>query len=135
MDKFEIAKEKILNLEVGKKYTLITSGGFGVCKTEITLKSVESAKYAQYHDAIKFIFRAKNKRKDQGLYFHFRSDFVVVEGTYNATHDPFLPKETTENGVSISKGKYMSCDSRFLTDAIEEIQAENKNILVAHQGF
>lgn len=114
----------LLNLENGKRYTIIVENdmGFGVNAVQFTFHSSKLGRFAQYENAVEVIFTPKKKRNLHSIKFYGKRDFVLFEGWVEVDTNPFGPYE--DQGIVVSrKMKYSSCDSRFMDDAIASVKA------------
>lgn len=110
-------------LKKGEKYTLCYISDLGSLITQqITFDSFESTNYAQYENAVKFVFKPQNKRK---LYYtHFYSDLLIFKGWHE------LP-ENVLNNVKESKGfltissKYHSCDKQQFDEVLNYFKKQD----------
>lgn len=114
----------LLNLECGKRYTVIVDNemGFGVSAVQFTLHETKTGRYAQYENCVELIFTPKKKRNLHSLKFYGRRDFAIFEGWVEVNTDPFSAPE--DQGIMVVRRmKYSSCDSRFMDDAIASVKA------------
>lgn len=97
--------------------TLYFKGGYGISKTEAREILIETGPYAQYNSAVFVTFIPKGGRTPRSFVQTFRPDLVVLPGWgHFSPDDSMLPAEDAGNGVSISKGRYTSCDPRWASD-------------------
>jgi len=114
----------LLNLEVGKRYTVIVDNdmGFGVKAVQFTFHSSKLDRFAQYEHAVEVIFTPKKKRNLHSIKFYGKKDFALFEGWVDVNTDPFSVPE--DQGIMVVRRmKYSSCDSRFMDDAIASVKA------------
>lgn len=114
----------LLNLEVGKRYTVIVENdmGFGVKAVQFTFHSSKLGRFAQYEHAVEVIFTPKKKRNLHSIKFYGKKDFALFEGWVDVNTDPFSAPE--DQGIMVvTRMKYSSCDSRFMDDAIASVKA------------
>lgn len=114
----------LLKLELGKRYTVLVENemGFGVSAVQITLDSIRAGRYAQYDNCINLIFKRKGARSLAGMAFYGLKSFAIFEGWVDLNTDPFGPAEN-QGPVTVKKMKYVSCDERFMSDAIATAKA------------
>lgn len=103
----------------GKKATLYSESGFmgNVVATQVWLREVGRAPYAQYADAPYAIFTVKRKKKVSKK-TAAKEMLLVVEG-WDAPdpQDPLTAGVPDENtGLIVSQSKYSSYDKRWVTD-------------------
>lgn len=114
----------LLNLEVGKRYTVIVENdmGFGVNAVQFTFHSSKLGRFAQYEHAVEVIFTPKKKRNLHSIKFYGKKDFALFEGWVDVNTDAFSAPE--DQGIMVVRRmKYSSCDSRFMDDAIASVKA------------
>lgn len=114
----------LLNLESGKRYTVIVENemGFGVNAVQFTFHSSKLGRFAQYENAVEVIFTPKKKRNLHSIKFYGKKDFALFDGWVDVNTDPFSAPE--DQGVMVVRRmKYSSCDSRFMDDAIASVNA------------
>ena len=113
----------LLNLESGKRYTVIVENdmGFGVNAVQFTFHSSKLGRFAQYENAVEVIFTPKKKRKLHSIKFYGKKDFALFEGWVDVNTDPFSVPED-QGVVVVRRMKYSSCDSRFMDDAIASVK-------------
>lgn len=114
----------LLNLETGKRYTVIVENdmGFGVKAVQFTFHSSKLGRFAQYENAVEVIFTSKKKRNLHSIKFYGKKDFALFEGWVDVNTNPFSAPE--DQGIMVVKRmKYSSCDSRFMDDAIASVKA------------
>lgn len=114
----------LLNLEVGKRYTVIVENdmGFGVNAVQFTFHSSKLGRFAQYEHAVEVIFTPKQKRNLHGIKFYGKKDFALFEGWVDVNTDAFSAPED-QGIIVVRRMKYSSCDSRFMDDAIASVKA------------
>lgn len=113
----------LLNLESGKRYTVIVenSMGFGVNAIQFTLHEAKIGRYTSYEECVELIFTPKKKRNLHSLKFARRTDVALFEGWVEVDTNPF--GEPEDQGIMVvRKMKYSSCDSRFMDDAIASVK-------------
>lgn len=108
----------ITTLEKGQRYTVLVHGIFGAVAIRLTLEDVKVSEYAQYSESVLLIYKPKGKRNSKGMRFHGRETCVIWSGWVELDTNPFSAPTVTESGLVCKAGKYASCDSRFMTDAI-----------------
>lgn len=114
----------LLNLESGKRYTVIVknSMGFGVNAIQFTLHEAKIGRYSSYEECIEIVFTPKKKRDLHSLKFARQTDVALFEGWVEVDTDPFSAPE--DQGIMIVRSmKYSACDSRFMDDAIKSVKA------------
>jgi len=111
-------------LERGQQYTLLVMSGFGIgaIAMRITLEDVKVSAYAQYPESVQVIFKQKGKRALQGMRFHGSTSVAVWNGWQDIDTNAFTAP-TISNGFVCRSGRYLSFDSRYLTDAIASAAA------------
>ncbi|MBX2993186.1 MAG: hypothetical protein KF681_00125 [Bdellovibrionaceae bacterium] len=114
----------LLNLEVGKRYTVIVENdmGFGVNAVQFTFHSSKLGRFAQYENAVELIFTPKKKRNLHSIKFYGKKDFALFEGWVDVNTDAFSAPED-QGIIVVRRMKYSSCDSRFMDDAIASVKA------------
>lgn len=114
----------LLNLEIGKRYTVIVENdmGFGVNAVQFTFHSSKLGRFAQYENAVELIFTPKKKRNLHSIKFYGKKDFALFEGWVDVNTDPFSVPED-QGIIVVRRMKYSSCDSRFMDDAIASVKA------------
>ncbi len=113
----------LLNLEVGKRYTVIVENdmGFGVNAVQFTFHSSKLGRFAQYENAVELIFTPKKKRNLHSIKFYGKKDFALFEGWVDVNTDAFSAPED-QGIIVVRRMKYSSCDSRFMDDAIASVK-------------
>jgi hypothetical protein len=108
---------KNADLKQGQKVTMFyISDWGGIITSRITIDKVENTKYAQYDNAIKLTFAQQGKK---GLYTNsWYSTLLVYDGWLELPVEVLHIVENTSS-MTITKGKYSSCDNRQY-DAILE---------------
>ena len=111
----------LFTLTIGERFTLASMGEFGFCNSvQFTLKSLRVGKYAQYDDCVELIVKPKNKRTLRSIQFYGRRVFALWNDWVPVNTDAFGPP--SEEGPFITRrSRYLSCDERFLTDAISTV--------------
>ncbi len=108
----------------GQRYTLLVMSGFGIGATamQITLEDIRVSAYAQYPESVQVIFKQKGKRALQGMRFHGSTSVAVWNGWQDIATNAFTAP-TISNGFVCRSGRYLSFDSRYLTDAVASATA------------
>lgn len=99
------------------KATLYFQGGYGMVKIEV--RSVEFAEraYAQYSAAYEIKWVKRGARKTSGVVVTDHPSYLIIEGWDHPEVDAaFGPEVESSPGVSVSKGRYSSCDPRWTSD-------------------
>jgi hypothetical protein len=113
---------ELFKLSTGKRYTIASMGDFGFCNsTQFTLEAIRVGRYAQYDHCVELIVKPKGKRNLRCIQFYGRkvvalwTDWIAINtGAFGAP---------TQDGPLITRtSRYLSCDERFLTDAISSAQ-------------
>ncbi len=83
--------------------------------------------YAQYNNAIKVEYVEKRARKSRGFYLTYKP-FLVVLVARDAIEPDFMVELDTpgeRSGVTLSKSRYSSFDSRWESDFMATLVAKN----------
>jgi hypothetical protein len=83
--------------------------------------------YAQYDNAIKVEYVEKRARKSRGFYLTYKP-FLVLLSARDAIDPDFMVELDTHserNGVTLSKSRYSSFDSRWESDFTATLAAKN----------
>lgn len=108
-------------LERGGKYTLVLEGEMGfVSKIHFTFEALKHGSFAQYTDSVELIFKITRKRNFSCVRFYGSKSFALWEGFVDPQVDPFTTP-VTEGIMTVQRTKYLSCDPRYLTDAINSV--------------
>ena len=86
---------------------------------KITLHSVEETNWAQYDDAVRFVFKPYRKRRYYQKYF-YNCSLAIYDGWVDLDKNVGYQIEE-RNGIKIKKSLYSCFDSRFFTDAIQSL--------------
>lgn len=98
------------DLNVDQKVTIIQISDFGgISTTRGKFKKFELGKYAQYDNAIKFVYRPQNKRSD--YYCWFYRDVLIYDGWLEVP-ESLLWDISFHNGILCKKSKFLSCDRK-----------------------
>ncbi len=100
--------------------TLYHNGMLGFSAIECKEVSIVIGKYAQYPSAVHVTFVPKGKRKDRGFVQTFEPSVVVAAGFGNPDPQNMVPI-SNDGVVAVSRSKYSSCDSRWISDFQAEI--------------
>ena len=117
----------LTTLEKGQKYTVLVSSalGIGVVAIQFTLEDIKVSTYAQYPESVQLVFKAKGKRKFQGMRFHGRESCVIWQGWVEVDTNALTePKEDSKTGFICRASKYASFDTRYMTDAIASVSTQ-----------
>lgn len=110
-----VVSEKLIP---GNKYTLLYFGEFGQpIALKITLHSTQETTYAQYADAVRFIFRPFRKRTTYARTF-CNCSLIIYDGWVDLDKNVGYNVEE-RNGITIRKSKYGCFDARWIDDCIE----------------
>ena len=112
---------ELFSLIVGNRYTIASMGDFGFCNSmQFALEEIRVGRYAQYAHCVELIVKPKGKRSLRSIQFYGRkvfalwSDWIAVDT--NAFGTP------TQDGPFVTRtSRYLSCDERYLTDAISSV--------------
>lgn len=99
-------------------------GDFGFCNsTQFTLEAIRVGRYAQYDHCVELIVKPKGKRNLRSIQFYGRKVFALWTDWIAVNTDAFgVP---TQDGPLVTRtSRYLSCDERFLTDAISSVQQQ-----------
>jgi hypothetical protein len=136
MEEFKIAMYRLLkevdgiqdqfknaNLQQGQKFTLFDISDFGMMSTQQgTFDHFECCEYAQYKNAVKIVFKPKNKR---GLYYTYKyRDLLIYPGWLELPVEVLHTVERTGTGVTMTRTKYMSCDHRQYDEVINHFSQQ-----------
>lgn len=113
----------LTQLERGQKYTLLTQGIFGAVASKIILQDIIVEPWAQYSESVQLVFKLKGKRNPRASRFYGRESCAVWLGWVEVNTDPFCTPEVSGSGLTVRRGRYASCDSRFFTDALASVSA------------
>ncbi len=107
--------------------------------SEIACKSlkIEVLPYAQYPAAMRVTFLPKGKRLQRQTWIFGNTPFLVVLPTDKAANiNPsyYLPAESSTPGVTVRRGKYGSCDPRWVSDFTASLSASGVEPLVFVDG-
>lgn len=117
-----------------KKVTIYVKGEFmgNFHKVEATAYLVELVPYAQYADAVRFVFKGKGKRLLRAAVQTFRPSLVVLEGWGHIDPPGMWGGKAVESaGVTLVQSTYTSCDegwnhdfNKLLTDYVAKSGAK-----------
>lgn len=121
--------------EAKQKATLVYKGGMGnVCVMHVYLIVHGRKKFAQYNSAVFCHYIEKGKRTPKGFIQDYSPYLVILEGWQDIqSQDMFRPAVQSANGVSVSVGKFSSCDDGWQ----KEFEAENgefQNVIADYRG-
>lgn len=92
-----------------QKITIVRINDFGgMSVSRGYFKSFECGKYAQYDNAVKLVYRPQNKRRD--YYTWFYCEVIIFSGWLEVPEDVLWETVKENNGVTIRKSRFMSCD-------------------------
>lgn len=92
-----------------QKITIIRISDFGgMSVTRGHFKSFECRRYAQYENAIKLVYRPERKQNDHYIWLY--RDVLIFDGWHNVSEDLLWETIDRDNGVTIHKSRFMSCD-------------------------
>ncbi len=113
---------ELFKLSEGKRYTIASMGDFGFCNsTQFTLEAIRVGRYAQYDHCVELIVKPKGKRNLRSIQFYGCKIFALWADWIAVNTDAFgAPSQ--EGPFIARKSRYLSCDDRFLTDAILSVQ-------------
>ena len=97
-----------------QKITIVRINEFGgMSITRGYFKSYTNTTYAQYDNAVKFVFRPERKRND--YYIHLYRDILIFDGWVEIPEN-LLWEDVKSNthGCSIRRTKFLSCDKSCL---------------------
>lgn len=118
-----------------KKVTIYTRSGLGnITAIEAKLIDHGTTSYAQY-DSVPFAtFIPKRARKARTIRQGFRPDMVIVAG-WNQPQPPsaFCAPEV-QGPVTVSRGRYASCDPRWQSDFDTMLASTEVEILADFRG-
>lgn len=112
--------EQFLSLQEGEKYTMWWFGNFGfpTC-LHIKVKAVECRKYAQYDQSIRLEFVKKGGRRACELNFLPMEAVVIWPGWIDVNAEMYGKAEEKENGVTVSRSKFLSYDRQYVQEALK----------------
>jgi hypothetical protein len=134
IEDFVLSNEKIYGSYNGLKVTIYRKSEFfgDVEKIEAKLFSVEIKKYAQYDNAIKYVFTRKGKRKEESDFLRGKDCFLKIALGWGL----ISPADTMEDHTQdLKKTKYLSFDPRYVSDFVKlfnGFQLENNKIEVLY---
>lgn len=97
--------------------TIYYKGGYGMAKIECRELLIETGPYAQYEQAVFVTFIPKGSRKPRAFVQTYQPSLVALVGHGHLDpDDPMLPLREVGDGVSVSRGRYLSCDPRWNSD-------------------
>ena len=99
------------NLMIGQRVTIIKMDNMmgGLTTYRAVIESVRNTSYAQYDDAVELVIRPEHKRNMYKLYIY--DDVLVYDGWLDTVPNSlFYDVVSRNNGIVVSKGKYMSFD-------------------------
>lgn len=112
---------ELFQLSQGNRYTLASMGDFGFCHpVQFTLEKISVGRYAQYDDCVSLIVKPKSARTLRSIQFYSRKVFAIWTGWVDVNTDPLGPA-TVEGPIISSRSRYLSCDERYMTDAIASV--------------
>lgn len=104
------------------KATIYFQGGYGMSKIEVSSVEFSEQKYAQYAAAYQIKWVKKGCRSWVGTVVSDHPSYLIVEGWGHPDVDSaFGAAVESENGILVSKGRYSSCDPRWLSDFDKKI--------------
>ena len=96
---------------IGQRVTIIKMDNMmgGLTTYRAVIESVRNTSYAQYDDAVELVIRPEHKRNMYKLYIY--DDVLVYDGWLDTVPNSlFYDVVSRNNGIVVSKGKYMSFD-------------------------
>ena len=98
-------------LEEGEKITIVRIGEFGgLNSVKGIYKEFSCEKYAQYDNAVKLIYRPKNKRQDYWMWLY--KDVIIYRGWLDIPEDLFWEVIREDEESIMRKSIFMSFDSK-----------------------
>lgn len=99
--------------------------GLGLRKTEARNLKVQIIPYAQYANAVEITFIPKGKRNERVITETTHAATVVLAGWGHALQPDgvYLPATKAETGAETARGRYRSCDSRWVSDFMSSLAA------------
>lgn len=92
-----------------QKITIVRINDFGgMSVSRGYFKDFECGKYAQYDNAVKLIYRPERKRND--YYTWFYREVLIFNGWLEVPEDVLWETVRENNGMTIRKSRFMSCD-------------------------
>lgn len=114
---------RITKLHINES-TIYFKGGYGISKIECRELLIEVGPYAQYESAIFVTYVPKGARKPRAFVQTHKPDLVALAGWGHLDpDDPMLPERDAGNGISVSRGRYQSCDPRWGSDFAAKLNA------------
>lgn len=120
--------------------TIYVKNGFGsITKVEGKLVELYSrVKYAQYNDAVKFVYIPKRARLKRGNYLSYKPWILVVAGHGHPEPASMYDKpERVEGvpGVMVSRSSYSCFDERFGTDFERDVVSKINPASIIYKRF
>lgn len=105
-------------LAEGQKVTVFQISDFGAMSiSRSTFSSFSIKDYAQYKNAVKFVFKPERKRN---LYYRYLyRDVLIYNGWLELPENILFEITDKENGVVCKKSRYLSCDKKQYDAIIE----------------
>ena len=102
---------KSSNLKEGQRVTIFQINDFGMMSTSRGIFSSFSIKdYAQYKNAVKFIYKPERKRN---LYYkYFYRDVLIYDGWLELPENVLFEVVNEGNEFICKKSRYLSCDNK-----------------------
>lgn len=92
-----------------QKITIVRINDFGgMSISRGYFKSFECGKYAQYDNAVKLVYRPERKRSDYYIWFY--REVIIFSDWFEVPEDVLWETIKENNGVTIRKSRFMSCD-------------------------
>lgn len=92
-----------------QKITIIRINDFGgMSVTKGYFKYYKCGKYAQYDNAVKLVYRPERKRNDYYIWLY--REVIILDGWVELPEDVLWETIRKDNGIVISKSRFMSCD-------------------------
>ena len=100
-----------------------TQGAFGVRSIHCKTVTIHVRAYAQYPKALAISYLEKGKRKPAGFWVSGSYGKALVLPVTPAAEPKDGLDTVTENGFTSKRSRYGSCDPRYFTDHIEQLEA------------
>ncbi len=117
---------KLTQLEVGKKYTIVGMSEFGFpYQFQIVLEEVRVEPYAQYKESYLLIFKQKKKILSRQIRFYGIKPVLVWDGWADPDTEMYPFKKTSDygsSGVVVIRTGYPCFDDRYMQRARDSVK-------------
>ena len=110
-------------IEEGQKVTIFQINDFGMMSVSRgTFSSFSVKDYAQYKNAVKFVYRPERKRS---LYYKYLyRDVLIYNGWLDLPENVLYEVVDNKNGIIMKHSRYLSCDNKQYDDIMEYFKSQ-----------